>query len=108
MQTMITARHCEISDELRTRTEAVLERLAGVAQRPLEGHAVFDVEGDGQTVELRFHLAHGEVLVAGGQAVDHRTALDAAEAKMRKQLTRASEKLVERSRQSRPTETPPA
>lgn len=108
MQKMITARHCEVSDELRARADEVLERLAGVAQRPIEAHLVFDVEAAAQTVELRFHLAHGEVLVAGGQASDHRSALDTAEAKMRKQLTRASEKLVERSRQSRPTEMPPA
>lgn len=108
MQKMITARHCEISDELRARADEVLERLGNVAQRPIEAHAVFDLEAASKTVELRFHIAHGEVLVASGQADDHRSALDAAEAKMRKQLTRASEKMVERSRQSRPTEMPPA
>lgn len=108
MQTMITARHCEISDDLRARAQEVVDRLAAIAQRPIEAHAVFDVDGSVQTVELRFHIAHGDVLVAGGQADDHRSALDAAEAKMRKQLTRTSEKMVERSRQSRPTEMPPA
>ncbi|MDQ2669278.1 MAG: ribosome-associated translation inhibitor RaiA [Gemmatimonadota bacterium] len=108
MQTMITARHCEISDDLRARTEEVMDRLATVAQRPMEAHAVFDVEAGAQTVELRFHVANGDVLVSSGSAADHRSALDAAEAKMRKQLTRAAEKLVERTRQSRPTEMPPA
>lgn len=108
MQTMITARHCEISDELRARTQEVVDRLAAVAQNPIEATVVYDVEGAARTVELRFHVAASEVLVAGGQAQDHRSALDAAEAKMRKQLTRAAEKLVERTRQSRPTETPPA
>lgn len=105
MQTTITARRCEISDELRTRAQAVVDRLAGVAQNPIEANVTFGIEGVAQTAELRFHVA-GEVLVAGSQADDHRTALDSAEAKMRKQLTRVSEKLVDRSR--RATETPPA
>lgn len=108
MQTMITARHCEVSEELRERAREVVDRLAAVAQNPIEASVVFDVEAGAQTVELRFHIAAGEVLVAGGQAQDHRSALDAAEAKMRKQLTRAAEKLVDRTRQSRPTEMPPA
>lgn len=108
MQTMMTARHCEISDDLRERAQEVVDRLAAVAQKPIEASVVFDVEAAAETVELRFHIAAGEVLVAHGQAKDHRSALDAAEAKMRKQLTRASEKLVERSRQPRSTEVPPA
>lgn len=108
MQTMITARHCEVSDELRGRAQEVVDRLAAVAQNPIEASVVFDVEAGAQTVELRFNIAAAEVLVASGQAQDHRSALDAAEAKMRKQLTRAAEKLVDRTRQSRPTEMPPA
>ena len=108
MQTMITARHCEISDDLRARAQEVVDRLAAVAQKPIEATVVFDVEAAVEKVELRFHIAAGEVLVASGEAKDHRSALDAAEAKMRKQLTRASEKLVERNRQPRPSEMPPA
>jgi ribosomal subunit interface protein len=108
MQTILTARHCEISDDLRLRAQEVVDRLAALAQNPIEAAVVFDVEGAAETVELRFHVAAGEVLVAKGQAQDHRSALDAAEAKMRKQITRAAEKLVERTRQSRPTEMPPA
>jgi ribosome-associated translation inhibitor RaiA len=51
---------------------------------------VFDTDGINQTVEIRLHVARGEVLVARGEGVDHRTALDRAEEKLRRQVERAS------------------
>jgi ribosomal subunit interface protein len=92
MQTTITVRHCEISDALRERAVSVVERLGNLAPRPMETAVVFDIEGTDQTVELRLHIARGEVLVATGQAPDHRTALDRAEEKLRRQLERASDR----------------
>ena len=53
------------------------------------------------TVEIRLHLAQGEVLVARGDAPDHRTALDRAEEKLRRQIERASERL-RRARSAQP------
>jgi ribosomal subunit interface protein len=101
MQTTITARHCEISDALKERARAVVERLGSIATRPIESAVVFDTEGQVQTAELRLHVARGEVLVARGEAADHRSALDRAEEKLRRQLERAST----RPRRSR---TPPS
>jgi ribosomal subunit interface protein len=100
MQTTITARHCEISDGLRERTQAVVERLGSMAPRAMESTVVFDSEGTQQTVELRLHVAGGEILVARGEGTDHRTALDRAEERLRRQLERASS----RPRRSRPSE----
>ena len=99
MQTTITARHCEISDAIRERALAVVERLGNIATRPMEASVVFDTDGQQQTAELRLHLAAGDLLVAGGEAADHRTALDRAEEKLRKQLEKASA----RPRRSRPS-----
>ena len=90
MQTTITARHCEISDPLRARAVSVMERLGNLASQAMETTVVFDTEGLQQTVELRLHLAGGEVLVAKGEGVDHRSALDRAEEKLRRQVERAS------------------
>lgn len=90
MQTTITARHCEITDELRERALAVVDRLGNVAPRPMETTVVFDVEGARLTAELRLHLAAGEVLIAKGEAEDHRTALDRAEDKLKRQLEKAA------------------
>ncbi len=101
MQTTITARHCEISDALRERARTVVERLGNIATRPMESAVVFDMEGTVQTAELRLHVARGEVLVAHGEAADHRSALDRAEEKLRRQLERATTR-------PRRTRTPPS
>lgn len=90
MRTTITARHCEISDSLRERAITVVERLGNLASRPMEMTVVFDADGLKQTVELRLHVARGEILVAKGDGTDHRSALDRAEDKLRKQVERAS------------------
>jgi ribosomal subunit interface protein len=92
METTITARHCEVSDPLRERAITVVERLGNLASRPMEMTVVFDAEGAQQTVELRLHVARGEVLVAKGEGADHRSALDRAEDKLRRQLERASDR----------------
>jgi putative sigma-54 modulation protein len=104
MQTTITARHVEISDALRERALTVAERLGNLASRPIEATVVFDAEGMSQTAELRLHVARGEVLVAKGEAEDHRTALDRAEEKLRRQVERATA----HPRRSRPSQVPPA
>jgi ribosomal subunit interface protein len=101
MQTTITARHTEISETLRDRALTVAERLGNIATRPIEATVVFDTEGLQQTAELRLHIPRGEVLVAKGEAEDHRTALDRAEEKLRKQLEKASAR-PRRSRTSQP------
>jgi putative sigma-54 modulation protein len=103
MQTTITARHCEISDALRQRALTITERLGTFAPRPLEAAVVFDAEGLQQVAELRLHVSAGEVLVARGEAPDHRTALDRAEEKLRRQL----ERLNGRPRRSRPSKSEP-
>jgi ribosomal subunit interface protein len=102
MQTTITARHCEIPEALRERALTVVQRLGNFATRPIEATVVFDVEGDRQTTEIRLHVARGEMLVATAEAEDHRTALDRAEDKLRKQLEKASA-----WRRSRPSQANP-
>jgi ribosomal subunit interface protein len=101
MQTTITVRHCEIPDALRERAITVVERLGNMASRPMEMTVVFDTDATQQTVELRLHVARGEILVAKGEGADHRTALDRAEEKLRRQVERASD----RPRRSRSTQT---
>jgi ribosomal subunit interface protein len=101
MQTTITARHCEISDALRERARTVVERLGAFAHRPIESAVVFDTDGGKPTAELRLHAARGELLVARGEADDHRTALDRAEEKLRRQLDK--DRANPKARRSRDT-----
>jgi len=99
MRTTITARHCEVPEPLRERAITVMERLGSLASRPIEMTVVFDTDGIQQTVELRLHVARGEVLVARGEGADHRTALDRAEEKLRRQVERVSHRRRARSTQ---------
>jgi ribosomal subunit interface protein len=99
MHTTITARHCEVSEPLREHAITVMERLGGLASHAMEITVVFDADGIDQTAELRLHVAGGEVLVAKGQGSDHRTALDRAEEKLRRQVERVSDRRRSRSPQ---------
>src|SRR5213083_1599408 len=84
MRITITARHCEIPDELRGRARARL------APRPHDGRVVFVADHGRPTVEVRLHTARGAVHVGTARGADHRTALDLAVAKVRRQLDKAS------------------
>jgi len=43
-------------------------------------------------VEIRLHVPRGEVLVARGDGPDHRTALDRAEERLKRQLERVADR----------------
>jgi len=92
METMITARHGELAEALRLRAERVVARLARLANRPTAAHVTFDVEHRRATAEVRLLAARGAVHVAAAEAADHRTALDRAAAKLRRQLDKQDTK----------------
>jgi ribosomal subunit interface protein len=86
MRITITARHCAIPEDLRARARARLERLGRVASRPHHLHLIFDADHGRPTVELRLHTTRRHVHFATAEGADHRTALDRAVAKVRRQL----------------------
>ena len=100
MQINVTARHCEIDGSLEERARAVAERIGGIALRPMECTVLFDVDGQQQVAELRLRDARGET-IGRGEGVNHRTALDRAEERMRRQLQAAAS----RARSARHAET---
>lgn len=90
MRTTITARHCEIPDELRARARTLVERLAKIAARPHDARVIFADDHGAAAVELRLHTARGKVYVAKAQGDDHRSALDRAAQRVRRQLDKRS------------------
>jgi ribosome-associated translation inhibitor RaiA len=86
LATTITARHCEIPAELRARADEVCRRLGAQTRSPLEAAVTFDVDGQERTAEIRLHNARGDLFVATGSGKDHRSALDRAEDKLRRQV----------------------
>jgi ribosomal subunit interface protein len=89
MHTTITARHCEIPEDLKTRAEAIVERLGHFASRPVECTVLFTSDHNQATAEVRLAAPRGKLFVATGEGGDHRTALDRAEDKLRHQLEKA-------------------
>jgi len=92
MLTTISARHCEVTDNLRERAQAVSERLEKLSPHALEATVVFETEDHPQTykVEIRLRARRRKILIGIGEGTDHRTALDRAEEKLRPQLEKAS------------------
>ncbi len=90
MHSTFAARHCEVADELKVRAHEVMNRLGHLPPHAIEGGVVFDVTAEGHLVELKLHIPGGRWLVATAVRPDHRTALDRAEEKLKKQLDRAS------------------
>jgi len=71
---------------LRARAETILTRLGALLSEPVDGTVVFDVAPTASTAEIRLRGGKGESLNASGEDKDHRSALDRAEAKIRRQL----------------------
>ena len=86
MKTTVTARHCEVPEDLRTRAAEVADKLARLAHRPQRMEIVFDNAHQRRIVELKMWLPRGQTLVASGDETDFRTALDRAAEKLRSQL----------------------
>ena len=86
MRMSITARHCAVPEELRSRAEAVVTKAATMAHRPQRAEVVFDATGGRKAVELHLFMPRGRVKVATAEGEDFRSALDAAVAKLRNQL----------------------
>ena|SRR2546425_10876937 len=98
MRITVTARHCEVSDELRLRARTLLERLSKVATRPHDGQVIFSADHGVPTAEVRLHTARGVVHVGTAEGADHRSALDRAAARVRRQLDKAAPKKLKRRR----------
>lgn len=88
MHVTVSSRHSPLDPGLGSRARMVLERLSRVGERAIEGAAVFDVVSGRPWVELRLHCTGGKVLVATAEDPDHRSALDRAERRIRRQLRR--------------------
>lgn len=90
MRVTVTARHCEVSGELRARARELLERLGRVAGRPHDAQVTFAEDHGEASVELRLHTARGVVHVGRAFGADHRSALDRAAARVRRQLDKTA------------------
>jgi ribosomal subunit interface protein len=89
MRITVIARHCDVPEALRERARRVLERLALRARRAQGAQVVFSEAHARCRVELRLTAARGVTHIAAAEAADHRTALDRAVARLRRQFDKA-------------------
>ena len=101
MRITITARHTEIDDDLRAHTRELVEKVLKLVRRPHHAQVTF-IEDHGEAeVEIEVRAPRGRVHVAKSQAGDSRSALDAAIARMKRQLLDQKEALKPRRRMRR-------
>lgn len=90
MRVTVTARHCEIPEELRIRAEDLVTKVTKSAHRPQRAEIIFDADHGTKVVELHVKLPRGQVKIASAEADDFRSALDRAVDKLRSQLDKDS------------------
>jgi ribosome-associated translation inhibitor RaiA len=102
MRLTITARHTEIDDALRAQTRELVHKALKVAHRPQRAQVTFSEDHGEVEAEIEVHVPRGRTHVAKAAAADHRSALDAAIARMKRQLLdeKASPKARRRARRS--------
>ncbi len=86
MRVTMTKRHCEISDEIKTRATTLVEKLAKVAVRAQSAEVIFDEEHGAKIVEIVLSLPRGQTKVAKVESDNFRSALDRAADKVKNQL----------------------
>lgn len=86
MKVTVTARHCDVDDELRDRAVDLIQRAAKRVSRPQRAEIIFDNDHNRKVVEFQLYLPRGSVHVASAEAADFRTALDLTDSKLRNQL----------------------
>lgn len=86
MRITITARHTAVDAELRAHARELVEKVAKLARRPHHAQVIFTEDHGEAGVEIEVHVPRGRVHVAKSQAADQRSALDAAIARVKRQI----------------------
>ena len=86
MRITATARHVEIDSELRARAKELVQKVAKLVKRPHHAQVVFTEDHGEAGVEIQLHVPRGRIHVGKGMASDHRSALDLAITRVKRQL----------------------
>ena len=76
MRVQIAARHCEIPESIRNRTEEQLEKLSKYEPRLSGAEVVFEVEKHLKKVDAILKVDREEPVVAKGEGMEFREAVD--------------------------------
>lgn len=76
MRVQIAARHCEVPNTVRDRTEEQLEKLSRYEPRISGAEVVFEVEKHLKKVDAILKVDRGEPAIASGEGTEFREAVD--------------------------------
>jgi ribosomal subunit interface protein len=88
LRVQVAARHCEIPDSVRTRTEEQIVRLTKYDPRIASADAVYEEVKRVRSVEVILSVHGGEPIVARGEGEEFRTALDKVVDRLKRILRR--------------------
>jgi ribosomal subunit interface protein len=88
LRVQVAARHCQIPDSLRTRTEEQIARLARYDPRIASAEAVYEEVKRVRSVEVILSVPGGEPVIARGEGEEFRSALDKVVDRLRRILQR--------------------
>src|SRR6266516_1314843 len=86
MRITITVRHTEVDDDLRAHTRELVDKVVKLVRRPHHAQVIFTQDHGKAGVEIEIHAPRGRVHIAKSQAADLLSALDAAIARVKRQL----------------------
>jgi putative sigma-54 modulation protein len=95
MQTIITARHFDLTDEMKSHAEGELEGLGRYFDNIISAELILDKERHRRTAELRVKV-YKDTLTATGDTDDLYNSIGAAIEKVKAQLKKYKGKLKER------------
>lgn len=98
MRIQIAARHCEVPASVLSRTEEQLEKLLRYDPRVSGAEVVFEIEKHLKKVEAVVKVDREEPVVAGGEGVEFREAVDQMVDRLSRILKRKRSQKKERFR----------
>ena len=98
MRVQIAARHCEVPDTIRERTEDQLGKLSKYDPSLSGAEVVFEVEKHMKKVDAVLSIDRSEPVVASGEGVEFREALDQMVDRLSRILKRRRTQLKDRQR----------
>jgi ribosomal subunit interface protein len=106
MRVQIAARHCEIPDTVRDRTEEQLGKLSKYEPRLSGAEVVFEIEKHKKKVDAILKVDRGEPVVAGGEGVEFREAVDQMVDRLSRILRRRRKQMKDYHRSGNPEPFP--
>lgn len=94
MEIIVTGRHPNITQDMRTYAEEKVRKMTRIFDRMVRARVTLEVDGMEHRAEANVHGPRGTVLVAHATATDMFRALDEMESRLERQLRKAKARIA--------------